>query len=144
VPRTAIIGGGVSGLAAALRIAELRQEVVLLESEGRLGGLGRWFTWRGVDLERLYHCIFRAPFVEPLWGLHFGQRRPPPITVLPGRLYMSSTAQVYPRVNSWNSCCEVVEEMMAGFTADIPERTSTCSTASRPATPADGVRASAV
>ena len=33
----------------------------------------------------------------------------PPTSVIPGRLYLACTAQVYPRVNSWNSCCEVVE-----------------------------------
>jgi protoporphyrinogen oxidase len=86
--------------------------------------------------------VFRAPFVEPLWSLHFGQRRPP-TTVLPGRLYMSCTAQVYPRVNSWNSCCEVVEEMMTEFTADMRERTSAREAARRPGAPAGGVKASA-
>jgi protoporphyrinogen oxidase len=67
--------------------------------------------------------LFHAPFVEPIWGLNFRQRRPP-TTVLPGRLYMSSTAHVYPRVNSWNSCCEVVEEMMAEFSAHMCGRPS--------------------
>jgi hypothetical protein len=38
--------------------------------------------------------------------------------VIPGRLYLACTAQVYPRVNSWNSCCEVVEAMMPGLLAD--------------------------
>jgi protoporphyrinogen oxidase len=85
--------------------------------------------------------VFRAPFVEPLWSLHFGRRRPP-TTVLPGRLYMSCTAQVYPRVNSWNSCCEVVEEMMAGFTADMRERTSAQGAPPRPGAPAGEVKAS--
>jgi protoporphyrinogen oxidase len=55
--------------------------------------------------------VFRAPFVEPIWPLGYRDLCPP-ATVIPGRLYLASTAQVYPRVNSWNSCCEVVEAMM--------------------------------
>jgi protoporphyrinogen oxidase len=78
--------------------------------------LGRYRS----DLERLFpdagrtvkdQFLFRAPFVEPIWTLGYDTLRPP-ATVLPGRLYLSCTAQVYPRVNSWNSCCEVVEGMM--------------------------------
>jgi protoporphyrinogen oxidase len=61
--------------------------------------------------------IFRAPFVEPIWPLGYNSLRPP-TTVVPGRLYLASTAQVYPNVNSWNSCCEVVEEMVEGLLAD--------------------------
>ncbi len=62
--------------------------------------------------------VFRAPFVEPLWSLHYGRRRPP-ATLVPRRLYMACTAQVYPRVNSWNSCCEVVEEMVTALSAEV-------------------------
>lgn len=72
------------------------------------------------DLERLYpeaaasveeQYLFRAPFVEPIWTVGYAQRRPP-TTVIPGRLYLACTAQVYPRVNSWNSCCDVVDDMI--------------------------------
>ena len=55
--------------------------------------------------------VFRAPFVEPIWTVGYSQVRPP-TTILPGRLYLACTAQVYPNVNSWNSCCEVVEDMV--------------------------------
>ncbi len=58
--------------------------------------------------------VFRAPFVEPIWSVGYSQRCAP-TSVIPGRLYLACTAQVYPRVNSWNSCCEVVEEMMKGL-----------------------------
>ena len=73
------------------------------------------------DLKKLYpkaeasivdQFLFRAPFVEPIWTVGYHALRPAP-TVIPGRLYLACTAQVYPRVNSWNSCCEVVEEMIA-------------------------------
>jgi protoporphyrinogen oxidase len=75
------------------------------------------------DLERLFPeaadsiedaFLFRAPFVEPIWPLGYSAMRPSP-TVIPGRLYLASTAQVYPRVNSWNSCCEVVDELVDAF-----------------------------
>jgi len=83
-------------------------------------------TYRS-DLERLFpgssagivdEFLFRAPFVEPLWSFGYKDRRPP-TTVIPDRLYLAGTSQVYPNVNSWNSCCEVVERMIAGFSADV-------------------------
>jgi protoporphyrinogen oxidase len=64
--------------------------------------------------------VFRAPFVEPIWTLNYSQVRPP-TTVLPGRLYLACTAQVYPRINSWNSCCEVVAGMMTEYAAHAAE-----------------------
>ena len=79
------------------------------------------------DLERLFPGStrnlagafrFRAPYVEPIWHLDYG-RHTPPTTVIPGRLYLACTAQVYPRVNSWDSCCEVAERMVAGLTTDL-------------------------
>jgi hypothetical protein len=60
--------------------------------------------------------LFRAPFVEPIWPLGYRALRPS-TTVIPDRLHLVCTAQVYPRVNSWSACCDVVEEMVAGFTA---------------------------
>lgn len=79
------------------------------------------------DLRRLFpdagrtvvdRFLFRAPFVEPIWTLGYDALRPP-TSVVPGRLYLACTAQVYPRVNSWNSCCEVVEEMMPRLLEEI-------------------------
>ena len=61
--------------------------------------------------------LFRAPFVEPIWTVNYSRIRPP-TSVIPGRLYLACTAQVYPRVNSWNSCCEVVEAMMPALAAE--------------------------
>jgi len=61
--------------------------------------------------------LFRAPFVEPIWPLGYRSRRPAP-SVIPGRLYLANTAQVYPRVNSWNSCVEIVDEMVDAFRGD--------------------------
>lgn len=71
--------------------------------------IAQLFPERGIQVVDAY--LFRAPFVEPLWTLGY-QARKPPTALVPGRLYMASTAQLYPRVNSWNSCCEVVDEMI--------------------------------
>ena len=67
------------------------------------------------DIEAQY--LFRAPFVEPIWPLGFRAKRPGPV-VVPGKLYLASTAQVYPRINAWDSCCGVAEEMAAAFAAE--------------------------
>ena len=63
--------------------------------------------------------VFRAPFVEPIWTLGYSEAKPP-FSIIPGRLYMSSTAQLYPMVNSWNSCCDTVERMMKELNAEVP------------------------
>jgi len=68
--------------------------------------------------------VFRAPYVEPIWTTGYSQRRPP-TSVIPGKLYLACTAQVYPRVNSWNSCCDVVDGMMQQIVAETAAATST-------------------
>ncbi len=65
--------------------------------------------------------LFRAPFVEPMWTTGYAQKVPP-TSVIPGRLYLACTAQVYPRVNSWNSCCEVVDAMMPRLEEEVAAR----------------------
>lgn len=54
---------------------------------------------RDGDLER--RQVFRAPHVEPLYTTGYTKRRPPEVLV-PGRVYLASTVQVYPDVTSWN------------------------------------------
>lgn len=54
---------------------------------------------RESDIEANY--IFRAPFVEPIYTRGFLQKRPPEVLV-PGRVFLATTAQVYPTVTSWN------------------------------------------
>jgi len=61
--------------------------------------------------------LFRAPYVEPIWTVNYNSMKPP-TSVIPGRLYMASTAHVYPNVNSWNSCCAVVEGMLPRLAAE--------------------------
>lgn len=56
--RTAIIGGGITGATAALRLAEAGQQVVLFEGGPRLGGLVVSFEVGGTPLECFYHHVF--------------------------------------------------------------------------------------
>jgi len=60
--------------------------------------------------------VFRSPFVEPLYSVGY-QRRTPPIALVPGRVYLATTAQVYPEVTSWNGSAglarRVVDQMLA-------------------------------
>ncbi len=74
------------------------------------------FPDSGRDIEEQF--LFRAPFVEPIWTLQYRSKRPP-TRVLPGRLYLACTAQVYPDVNSWNSCCSVVDRMIPEMATDL-------------------------
>ena len=53
----AVIGGGISGLASAVRLSRLGVRVTLFEGETFLGGLGTTFPYQGGDLERFYHCL---------------------------------------------------------------------------------------
>lgn len=54
--------------------------------------------------------LFRSPFVEPIYRLGY-QRRKPAITLVPGRVFLATTAQVYPEVTSWNGSCRLAEEV---------------------------------
>lgn len=56
--RAAVVGGGIAGATAALRLAEAGHEVVLLESGDRLGGLVVSFEVGGTPLECFYHHVF--------------------------------------------------------------------------------------
>ena len=57
-PRVVVIGGGVAGCAAALRLARLGREVTLVERSPHLGGLVVSFSVGGTPLECFYHHIF--------------------------------------------------------------------------------------
>ena len=61
--------------------------------------------------------VFRTPFVEPIYTTGYARRRPP-AALVPGAVYLSTTAQIYPDVTSWNSAAgqarRTVEEMVAG------------------------------
>ena len=57
MPSCVVIGGGISGLAAAHRLARGGVRVTLLESGDQLGGLGTFFQHEDLWLERFYHCV---------------------------------------------------------------------------------------
>src|SRR3990167_1105804 len=58
--KVAIIGGGFTGLAAAIELVDSGHEVTVFEAEKKLGGLAIGFRNPGWDwsLERYYHHIF--------------------------------------------------------------------------------------
>ncbi|RPJ12361.1 MAG: NAD(P)/FAD-dependent oxidoreductase, partial [Deltaproteobacteria bacterium] len=52
-----VIGGGLSGLAAAIRAARFSPDVLLVEKHIRLGGLNSYFFRNGILLETGLHAI---------------------------------------------------------------------------------------
>ena len=54
--------------------------------------------------------VFRTPFVEPIWTPGYS-RRVPPTELVPGRVFLATTAQVYPNVTSWNSSIELANRV---------------------------------
>jgi phytoene dehydrogenase-like protein len=64
-----VIGGGLSGLAAAIRAARFSPDVLLVEKHFRLGGLNSYFFRNGILLETGLHAI--TNYAEP------GEKRAP-------------------------------------------------------------------
>lgn len=56
--QVAVLGGGLAGLVAALRLAEVGHAVTVYEKYPTFGGLAAAFRVRGNFLERFYHHIF--------------------------------------------------------------------------------------
>ena len=63
----AVVGGGIGGLAAAYWLAKAGARVTVYEASDQLGGLGTFFQYRNVSLERFYHCML--PSDRHLLGL---------------------------------------------------------------------------
>lgn len=67
------------------------------------------------DDDIIQQFVFRSPYVEPLYTQGYLRRRPPMVLV-PGQVYLSSTAQAYPEVTSWNAATglarSVVNELL--------------------------------
>jgi protoporphyrinogen oxidase len=59
--------------------------------------------------------VFRAPFVEPIYTPGYGERKPP-IELVPGRVYLATTTQIYPEVTSWNSSTRLAKRVVAEMT----------------------------
>jgi protoporphyrinogen oxidase len=105
----AILGGGVLGLTAALRLAERGHAVTLYEREAEPGGLAAGFPIgadpesgeRGVWLEKFYHHLFRTDRAitrlidEVGLGADLEWRRPLTVTLRGGKVYqLDSPASV--------------------------------------------------
>ena len=56
----AVIGGGITGLTAALRLAQQGHRVTLWERGERLGGQANAFPVEGTAIERFYHHLFQS------------------------------------------------------------------------------------
>jgi protoporphyrinogen oxidase len=59
-PRIAVIGGGITGLTAALRLAQQGYVVTLWERGEQLGGQANAFPVAGTAIERFYHHLFQS------------------------------------------------------------------------------------
>lgn len=82
-----------------------------------LDGLGALYPAFSRDaVEAVY--VFRAPHVEPAWTLGYLHQRPAP-RVAETRLYVSTTAQAYPRVTAWNTSIALARETVAALHMDL-------------------------
>jgi protoporphyrinogen oxidase len=68
------------------------------------------------DVEAVY--VFRAPHVEPAWTVGYLRQRPAP-RVGATRLYITTTAQAYPRVTAWNTSVGLARECVAALNSDL-------------------------
>lgn len=59
-PRAVIIGGGLAGLTAALRLAEAGLQVTVLEAEQQVGGRARTIQVAGEPVDRGFQSLFTA------------------------------------------------------------------------------------
>jgi hydroxysqualene dehydroxylase len=59
-PRVVVIGGGLSGISAALALADAGSEVTLLERRQRLGGLTWSFCRNGLSFDNGQHVFLRC------------------------------------------------------------------------------------
>lgn len=78
------------------------------------------------DVEAEY--LFRAPFVEPVYATGYLKRRPPEVLV-PGRVHLATSAQVYPTVTSWNGSVTQVNRTLEAM---LHARSNEPQTAERP------------
>lgn len=62
------------------------------------------------ELEADY--LFRAPYVEPIYTRGYLKKRPQE-TLIPGKVFLATTAQVYPVVTSWNGSVIQAEKTLS-------------------------------
>ncbi|MBA3755016.1 MAG: FAD-dependent oxidoreductase [Nitrosomonas sp.] len=85
--------------------------------EAYMAGLRRLFP-ELQDEDVIDRFVFRAPFVEPLYTTGYQQRKPP-MVLLPGKLYLATTTQVYPEVTSWNGTIGLVQKVVDELLREI-------------------------
>lgn len=68
------------------------------------------------DVEDVY--AFRAPRVEPVWSVGYLKKRPAP-QIGRSRLFISTTAQAYPRVTAWNTSVGLARETVAALVSAL-------------------------
>lgn len=73
------------------------------------------------DIE--HEFVFKAPFVEPIYSLGYAKRKPPE-EIVSGKVYLLTTAQVYPTVTSWNGSVGQARKVIAkmGFESALSTR----------------------
>jgi len=72
--------------------------------------------------------VFRTPYVEPIWTPGYS-RRVPPLELVPRRVYLATTAQVYPNVTSWNSSIGLANEVAQRLLAAGSDRSASSESA---------------
>lgn len=78
---TVVIGGGFSGLSAAVRLAQFGYRVCLVERQPRLGGMNTYFEKAGRTVETALHALTNWPGANGSgspWPLIWRQLRIPP------------------------------------------------------------------
>jgi protoporphyrinogen oxidase len=89
-----IVGGGIAGATAALRLAESGQQVVLFEGGDRIGGLVVSFEVAGTPLECFYHHIF--PHESHIRGLIDELGLTPKLDWLPSTMGVLTGGRLWP------------------------------------------------
>ncbi|HVT22310.1 MAG TPA: NAD(P)/FAD-dependent oxidoreductase [Mycobacteriales bacterium] len=89
-----VVGGGIAGAAAALRLAEAGRQVVLFEGGERLGGLVVSFEIGGTPLECFYHHVF--PHESHIRGLIDELGLTPKLDWLPSTMGVLSHGRLWP------------------------------------------------
>ncbi|MFO7780490.1 MAG: FAD-dependent oxidoreductase [Spirochaetia bacterium] len=73
--RTAVIGGGITGITAALRLAQAGHSVDLFEARDHLGGLSDTYSWDGGTWDRFYRAPGRRRSPAPRSRIRRGTSR---------------------------------------------------------------------
>lgn len=70
--KIAILGGGLSGMAAADKLVDMKHDVAIFEKQGFLGGMASSFSHGGVLIPKHYHHVFDHDFITHHYLRRFG------------------------------------------------------------------------